>query len=127
MTGGRPRNERGFTLIELMISMMLFTVGILSLTATSGVVVRMMGGAREQTLVATLAQSRFERLRGVGCATSAFAGGSATTRGIAERWTVSTSTGANAAVQVRVLTDSVTYQTPRGVRRSVYVSQRTCT
>jgi prepilin-type N-terminal cleavage/methylation domain-containing protein len=127
MNGARQRNERGFTLIELMISLMLFTVGILSLTATSAVVVRMMGGAREQTVAATLAQSRFERLRSVGCGTATFAGGSATTRGIAERWVVSTSTGANTAVSIRLLTDSVSYKTPRGVRRSVYVSQHTCT
>jgi len=122
----RRRNERGFTLIELMLSLMLFTVGILSLGATSSIVVRTMGGAREQTLAAMMAQSRFERLRGLGCSSSQLAGGSASARGIAEKWTVTTPSSANTAARYRLLTDSVTYRTSRGVTVKVYSSQRLC-
>src|SRR5437773_11371656 len=88
MSSGRRRDVRGFTLVELMLSLMLFTVGILSLTATSAVVVRMMGGARQQTIAATMAQSRFERLRGLACSSPALTGGSATAPRIRETWTV---------------------------------------
>src|SRR5207249_11628684 len=88
MTSGRRRDERGFTLVELMLSLMLFTVGILSLSATSAVVVSMMGGARQQTIAATMAQSRLERLRGLACSAPAFTGGSAAARGIAGVWRV---------------------------------------
>jgi len=118
--------ERGFTLIELMLSLMLFTVGILSLGATSSIVVRTMGGAREQTLAATMAQSRFEQLRGLACSSSQLTGGSASTRGIAEKWTVTTPASANAAAQYRLMTDSVTYRMARGVTVKVYTSQRLC-
>ncbi len=123
----RPGHDRrGFTLIELMLSLMLFTVGILSLGATSAVVVRVMGGAREQTLVATMAQSRFEQLRALDCSASQLAGGSASTRGIAEKWTVTTPSSANTAARYRLLTDSVTYRTARGVTVKVYSSERLC-
>lgn len=126
MTRRRRGDERGFTLIELMLSLMLFTVGVLSLGATSSIVVRMMGGAREQTLAATMAQSRFEQLRSLGCTSSQLAGGSASTRGIAEKWTVTTPSSANTAARYRLMTDSVTYRTPRGVTVKVYTSQRLC-
>ena len=126
MTSRLRRDQRGFTLIELMLSLMLFTVGILSLGATSSIVVRTMGGAREQTLAATMAQSRFEQLRAFGCTTSGLAGGSASTRGIAEKWTVTTPSSANNAARYRLLTDSVTYRTSRGSTVKVYNSQRLC-
>ena len=126
MTSGRRRDERGFTLVELMLSLMLFTVGILSLSATSAVVVRMMGGARQQTIAATMAQSRFERLRGLACSSPALTGGSATARGIAETWTVTVPPTPNTAMTVRLMTDSIRYSTPRGVRLKVYTSHRTC-
>jgi len=126
MSSGGRHDVQGFTLVELMLSLMMFTVGILSLTATSAVVVRMMGGAREQTLVATIAQSRLERLRGLACSSAALTGGSATTRGIAEVWTVTAPATPNTAMTVRLLTDSVTYRTTQGVRFKVYTSHRTC-
>ena len=126
MTSGRRRDERGFTLVELMLSLMLFTVGILSLSATSAVVVRMMGGARQQTIAATMAHSRLERLRGLACSSPALTGGSATARGITETWTVTAPATPNTAMTLRLMTDSVTYRTPRGVRLKVYTSHRTC-
>ena len=126
MTSGRRRETQGFTLVELLLSLMLFTVGILSLTATSAVVVRMMGGARQQTIAATMAQSRFERLRGLACSAPALTGGSATARGIAETWTVTVPATPNTAMTVRLMTDSIKYSTPRGVRLRVYTSHRTC-
>ncbi len=126
MSSGHRRDVRGFTLVELMLSLMLFTVGILSLTATSAVVVRMMGGARQQTIAATMAQSRFERLRGLACSAPALTGGSATARGIAETWTVTVPATPNTAMTVRLMTDSIRYSTPRGVRLRVYTSHRTC-
>src|SRR5437870_1973489 len=90
MTSGRRRDERGFTLVELMLSLMLFTVGILSLSATSAVVVRMMGGARQQTIAATMAQSRLEQLRGLACSSPALTGGCPTARGSTAVWAVAT-------------------------------------
>lgn len=122
----RLRSVRGFTLIELMMAMMVLTVGVLSLAATSSIVVRQIGGAQEQTVAATVAQSRLERLRGLGCSAPSLIGGSATTRGIKETWTASVTTGPNTAAKIMTLKDSLRYRTPRGWRSQVYQSARVC-
>jgi prepilin-type N-terminal cleavage/methylation domain-containing protein len=80
-TGGA---RRGFTLIELMVTVLLLGIGLAGLVATSGAVSRMMGGSNRAAVAATVAASRFETLRGVGCLS--ITAGSATTRGITESW-----------------------------------------
>lgn len=81
------RSRGGFTLIELMVSVVLLSVGVLALASTSGLVMRMMGGASQQVRAATIATSRFETLRSLQC--SSIGSGAATTPGITERWAVS--------------------------------------
>lgn len=73
-----------------MIAVIVLCVGVLSLAAGAAAVVRLADGAERQTVAATVAQSRFERLRGAGC--SAMMSGSDTTRGVIAQWTVSTVT-----------------------------------
>ncbi len=75
----------GFTLIEIMVSVMLFVVGVLAICGSSSVVMTMIGGSQRRTIAAVVAESRFERLRAVPC--TAHASGSATTRGVREVWT----------------------------------------
>jgi prepilin-type N-terminal cleavage/methylation domain-containing protein len=84
----RAGSRRGFTLIELMVTVILLGVGLAGLVATSGAVSRMMGGSSRETIAATIAASRFETLRGSACAS--ITSGSATTRGISESWRVTT-------------------------------------
>jgi Tfp pilus assembly protein PilV len=88
--------------VELMVTILLLTIGISGLVATSSSVSRMMGGSMQQVTAASLASSRFETLRGTACAS--VASGSATTRGIKEKWVVTT-------VNTRTfdVTDSVTF------------------
>lgn len=83
---GRSARVRGFTLVELMVALMVMTVGILGLASTAGIVTRMMSGAVRQTVAANVVQARMELLRNQPCAT--VASGSATTRGVSESWTV---------------------------------------
>ena len=75
----------GFTLIEIMVAVMLFVVGVLAVCGSSSVVMTMVGGSQRRTIAAVVAESRFERLRSVPC--TAHASGSATTRGVREVWT----------------------------------------
>jgi prepilin-type N-terminal cleavage/methylation domain-containing protein len=84
----RPRlaARRGFTLVELMVAVLLLSVGLTSVIATSSAISRMMGGSIREATAATLAASRFETLRGSRCA--AITAGTATTRGITETWKV---------------------------------------
>jgi prepilin-type N-terminal cleavage/methylation domain-containing protein len=78
--------RRGFTLIELMVTVFLLGVGLAGLVATSGAVSRMMGGSSREATAATIAASRFETLRGAACAS--IVAGTAMTRGVGESWQV---------------------------------------
>jgi prepilin-type N-terminal cleavage/methylation domain-containing protein len=85
-TGRGCAARRGFTLIELMVTVFLLGVGLAGLIATSSAVSRMMGGSIRESTAAMVAASRFETLRGSACA--AIVAGTAVTRGITESWTV---------------------------------------
>ncbi|HUF65467.1 MAG TPA: prepilin-type N-terminal cleavage/methylation domain-containing protein [Gemmatimonadaceae bacterium] len=79
--------RRGMSLVELIVGIVVLTIGMLGLAGVSTVVLRQMNGSSNQTLATTLAQSRFERFEARPCAS--ITGGTATTRGVTETWTVS--------------------------------------
>jgi prepilin-type N-terminal cleavage/methylation domain-containing protein len=91
------RAERGFTLIEVMLSVVLLTVGVMALVGSSAMVSRMIGHGRESTFVSQRASSRFDQLRQLAASTSppctagGFASGSQSQYGVSESWTVPTS------------------------------------
>ena len=116
----RPTGSRaGFTLVELLVAMMVFAVGMLGLAATAASVTRMMGGAKRQTIASTVAQSRLEKIRSSPC--GSLVSGSETVRGISNTWTVSAVTR---GVDVR---DSVSFPGPRNTRRwKVYRTTLSC-
>ncbi len=110
--------RKGFSLIELMVAIMVLTVGLLGLAASSAVATQMIGGGGRHTLAASVAQSRFEMLRRGRCAT--LSGGSSYTRGVSESWQIdSVRTSA-------FITSRVTYQTRRGPRTQTFRSVRPC-
>jgi type IV pilus modification protein PilV len=76
----------GFTMVELLVAMMIFSVGVLGMVASAGAIMNMIGSSQSRTVAASIAESRFERLRATSCA--AQVGGTATTRGLKETWTV---------------------------------------
>jgi len=80
----RPRP--GFTLLEVLVALTLLGTGVLGLSASAALVSRMIGDGSRLTLAATIATARLERLRALPCANAT--SGSATTRGIDERWSV---------------------------------------
>ena len=84
--GLSDRQRPGFTLVELLVSVFVLTIGLLALTGASAVVARQIGGGAQLTLAATTAQSRFETLRGRDCST--LASGTSERGGIHERWSV---------------------------------------
>ena len=109
----------GFTIVELLVALMIFAVGMLGLAATAGSVTKMMGGAKRQVLAATIAQSRLERLRSSPC--TSIVSGADTTRGIVNKWTVS------AVVRGMNVIDSVTFPTSRTDKRTrVYFTTIGC-
>ena len=81
-----PRARSGFTLVELMVALMIFTVGALAMTATAANVMTLMTASKNRAQAAAVAEARFEAMRSQPC--SRHTGGSATTRGISETWSV---------------------------------------
>ena len=76
----------GYTLVEIIVAILLFTIGGLALASTSAIVGRVMSATSMRGRAARTAASRMEVLASeCGHATS----GSETVRGIDSRWTVS--------------------------------------
>ena len=112
------KNRKGFTLVELMVAMMLFSVGILALASTSAVVVRQMGDASNMSVAATVAQTRIERLRTASCTTAQ--ADSVADRGVMASWVVTPMTR---SAQIDV---TVRYNTRQGLRQQSYRSMVPC-
>lgn len=65
------RPHTGFTLVELMVAVVVFEIGLLGLLATTAAVTRMLTRGRRAALAATFAAQRLERLRVTACASQA--------------------------------------------------------
>ncbi len=115
----RRAGDAGFTLVELMVAMVIMTVGVLGLASTAAVVLRLMGGGAQQTLAANVAQSRFEWLRARQC--PLIASGYASVRGVREDWTVTTIDPTTFDV-----VDTVRYTSRAGLRAQAYRSAVRC-
>ena len=93
------RTQRGFTLIEVMLSVVLLTVGVMALVGSAAMTGRMIGRGRSSTMLAQKSSSRFDKLRQIATSTSptcnsnAFVGGDSTYNGIRETWTITTPAG----------------------------------
>ena len=115
-------DRKGFTLVELMVAMMLLSVGMLALASSSAVVIKQMTEAGTMSVASSVAQTRIERLRTASttCAAAAVTNGNATTRGVTESWTITPMT------RSKQLSVTVTYFTPRGDRSQTYLSMVPC-
>jgi Tfp pilus assembly protein PilV len=85
------RRRRGITLVEILISVVMLTVGVFGLLGSAASVETQMGGGVRQTVAATIAQARIDSLTSLACAQLTVAGvasGTSTSRGVAEKWTV---------------------------------------
>jgi prepilin-type N-terminal cleavage/methylation domain-containing protein len=64
------RSRNGFTLVEMLIAMIILSVGLLGLASTAALVTRMIGQGQRSAVAATFAASRMERLRPAACISS---------------------------------------------------------
>jgi prepilin-type N-terminal cleavage/methylation domain-containing protein len=102
-------SERGFTIVEVLIAVIILTVGLLGLASTAAYVTRMIAQGNRYTEAATLANRRLELLRGGGCST--MANGSNITGRYTVTWTVtSIVSGKGRQIQLTV-TSPTTYGT----------------
>jgi prepilin-type N-terminal cleavage/methylation domain-containing protein len=65
------KREQGFTLVEVIIAVLVFTVGMLGLVTTAALVTRMIGRGQRSAVAATFAAQRLERLRVTACTSQA--------------------------------------------------------
>jgi len=122
VASSRVRPRRGVTLIELLISMTILTVGLMAVAGVSGSIARSLGESRGETLAATAAMARLELIAGTQCTSLTL--GSVTqvsSRGITERYVV-TDNGNN----TRLVIDSVSWITRRGTRRAAFTTIFPC-
>jgi prepilin-type N-terminal cleavage/methylation domain-containing protein len=123
-----PGRRSGFTVMELLVAVVILSIGLLGLAATSGTVMKLIGGGSQQTVAANVALARFERMRGLSC--GRIASGSAINRNVQESWQVAPvgPVAAPTAMDVRL---TITYSTSmrRGgssSRTQTYRSQIVC-
>jgi Tfp pilus assembly protein PilV len=105
-------------LAELLVALMIFSVGALAMVATSANVMTLMTASKNRTLAASVATARLERMRSQPC--SAHTSDSTTSRGIGESWQVVNLTRAD-DVTVRV-----TFVANRRVQTRIYRSFLPC-
>jgi len=122
------KNRSGFTLIEVMVSIVILGVGVLALLSTSALVTRMIGRGNITTKATQLATTRLEILRQQGLASTpscgTLANGTATAaNGMTEAWTVTTPA---VSAKLRQLSVTVTYPIARGTRTATMTTQLRC-
>ena len=79
-------NRRGYTIVELLVAVMIFSIGLLAMAGTASVILSTLTSTQSRTIAASVAESRFERVRATPCVNRA--AGSALSRGISEAWTL---------------------------------------
>lgn len=101
---------RGFTLVELLVALVVLTVGLLALVTTTALVTRMVARGQRSEVAATFAGQRLERLRPGACLPPLSSGTERLRRGnqvvASNTWTL-TDAG-NATVRIRLIS---TYRT----------------
>ena len=63
--------EQGFTIVEVIVAILVLTVGLLALVTSAALVTRMIGRGQRSAVAAQYAQRRLEMLRTSGCRSQA--------------------------------------------------------
>jgi Tfp pilus assembly protein FimT len=109
-------SSHGVTVVEVLVAVMVLTVGVLALVGSFAGMSRMIGRGGRATIAAEVAAGRLEELRRIAhstsppCTAPEWRSGSALESGIAERWQVVDESGPARRVQL-----VVSYHTPAGV------------
>jgi len=107
-----PRQTAGFTLLEVIVALLVFTEGALALAASSAVVAQSMATNALHERAARIALSRIAVVKSqCGIAAS----GSESVQHIESVWSVARAAGSRLTV-----TESVSYASPRGARTQTY-------
>lgn len=109
--------RQGFTLVETLVALLLFQIGMLAVAATGAMAARDIAIARRAAHASDLARNRVEELRASACREQVpgVRQESATSNGAEEHWRVS------AAGTRRDIADSVAFPLPAGRTGSVVI------
>lgn len=104
------KTQRGFTIIEVIIAIIVLTVGLLGLVSTAALVTRMIARGQRSAVASTFAAQRLEQMRVVACNPALLANGSeslyrGSTRVASNSWTF---TVVGNSTQARVITTYLT-------------------
>jgi Tfp pilus assembly protein PilV len=119
--------EKGFTIVEVMVAVLMLTTGVMALVGSSAMVTRMIGRGRASTLVGQVATARAERLRQIAtstnppCTAAAFKTDSTESSGIAEKWQLLPAVGTTSTFRM-----TFTYRAPRGTRTDTMLTTVLC-
>jgi len=112
----RLRARSGFTLMELIVSVTVITIGLLALAGSSVGVLRQMRSGNQAALASAVAARRLETLRSMAC--TSLASGTATTRGLDEAWTINPAAVTNPnTTRLTAVVETVTYVPRVGVTK----------
>ncbi len=114
------KREQGFTIVEVLVAVLILSVGLLALASTAALVTRMIGQGDRYTEAATLASRRLEILRSQTCPN--MANGSQTVGRFQVSWTVA-SIASGKGVQVAI---TVVSPTVRGTRTDTFNNTMVC-
>lgn len=113
-------DRRGFTIVEVLVAIIILTVGLLGLVTAAATVTRMITQGRWYTEASAYANERFEILRSESCGD--VSDGSASRGSFTLSWTVdSVSNGRG-----QTITLTVTSPTSTGTRTDTFNTTRVC-
>lgn len=112
-------SERGFSLTEVMIAVVILAVGVIALAMSAGAITRMTLQGGQTGAAAGVAASRIELLRATPCAS--LSSGTATTGRYSEVWRVTTEN-----TNLRMVTVQVSYNTRSGTRSATFSTKISC-
>lgn len=113
------KNEQGFTIIEVIIAVIVLSVGLLGLASTSALVTRMIAQGHRYTEIAAMGQGKLEELRVVNCTPSS---GSEMQGNYVVAWTTVSIAGGNGML----IASGVQSPTGTGYRWDVFSSIISC-
>ena len=96
----RHRARRGITVVEVLVALVLVSVGLLAMAGTSALAFRTATSASRERLAVRQADRRLSRLTAAGCASAT--AGTDSAHGMRERWSMADSLGGVASVEASV-------------------------
>lgn len=111
-----PRS--GVSVVEMLVAIVILSIGVLGMASTSGYVAAQMGGGKHQTVAASVSQQVYDSLTASPCAS--LADGTDSKRSVTVAWTVADSG------RFKYVQQTLTYPTRRGTRTLTYANLIPC-